>query len=175
MGKAWSHERGEGKEEWLTPPLIIKSLGSFDLDPCSPVNRPWDTAAKHYTVEDDGLCQKWEGRVWMNPPYGRETNKWLKKLAEYGNGIALIFARTDTRMFHNYVWNAADAIFFFKGRLKFYTVDGQEAGTAGAASCLVAYGKDNARILEMCDIAGQFVPLIVEAESMTFAGMNSAL
>lgn len=34
-----------GKDEWLTPPYIIDSLGVFDLDPCSPINRPWDTKA----------------------------------------------------------------------------------------------------------------------------------
>jgi hypothetical protein len=32
-------------DEWLTPPGILKALGQFDLDPCAPVNRPWDTAA----------------------------------------------------------------------------------------------------------------------------------
>lgn len=51
------------KEEWLTPPSIIKSLGDFDLDPCSPINRPWDTAKKHFNVNDDGLAQNWGGSV----------------------------------------------------------------------------------------------------------------
>lgn len=41
-------------DEWLTPPFIIKALGPFDLDPCSPVNRPWDTAMRHYTKEQGG-------------------------------------------------------------------------------------------------------------------------
>ena len=31
-------------DEWLTPPEILKPLGSFDLDPCAPINRPWDMA-----------------------------------------------------------------------------------------------------------------------------------
>ena len=35
-------------DEWLTPPYIIEALGRFDLDPCSPINRPWDTATIHY-------------------------------------------------------------------------------------------------------------------------------
>ena len=157
--KAWSHERRQGSEEWLTPPAIVEALGPFDLDPCASLNRPWDTAVKHYTVEDDGLSQPWKGRVWMNPPYGRETSKWLKKLAEYGNGIALIFARTDTRMFHDYIWGAADAIFFFKGRLKFYTVEGKESGTAGAASCLVAYGEANVQRLFDVGLKGQCIGL----------------
>ena len=85
----------EGKDEWLTPPGIIKSLGEFDLDPCSPeeYKRPWSTAKNHMTLSDDGLSKEWFGRVWCNPPYGRETFKWLNKLYHHGNGLALIFAR----------------------------------------------------------------------------------
>lgn len=67
----------QGKDEWLTPPSILKALGDFDLDPCSPINRPWDTAKKHYTIEDNGLNKKWEGRVWCNPPYGDEAEDWI--------------------------------------------------------------------------------------------------
>ena len=52
-------------------PEIVSALGPFDLDPCSPVNRPWPTAAQHFTVRDDGLAQAWHGRVWCNPPFGR--------------------------------------------------------------------------------------------------------
>ena len=51
-------------DEWLTPPEIIKSLGIFDLDPCSPCNRPWDTAFKHYTKEVY-LNQKQMGALWL--------------------------------------------------------------------------------------------------------------
>lgn len=76
----------KNSEEWFTPPELIKALGEFDLDPCSPVNRPWDTAKKHYTKEVDGLKQKWEGRVWLNPPYGKETFKWIERLANHGDG-----------------------------------------------------------------------------------------
>ena len=50
-------------DEWLTPPEIVRACGQFDLDPCAPIVRPWDTAARHFTVEDDGLAQSWDGRV----------------------------------------------------------------------------------------------------------------
>lgn len=86
-------------DEWLTPPEIIKAFPEFDLDPCAPINRPWPTARAHYTKDDDGLQKDWQGCVWMNPPYGSECQKWLAKLAEHGNGIALVFARTETKMF----------------------------------------------------------------------------
>lgn len=143
-------------DEWLTPPEIINALGDFDLDPCAPINRPWDMAKKHYTVKDNGLNLPWKGRVWCNPPYGKETFKWLARLADHGNGIALIFARTETKGFHKQVWNRATAVFFFKGRLKFHKVDGQQAGTANAPSCLVAYGEHNARAILEAAIQRKF-------------------
>ena len=49
-------------DEWLTPQNILSALGPFDLDPCAPINRPWDMAARHYTVADDGLSKPWAGR-----------------------------------------------------------------------------------------------------------------
>jgi len=149
------------KDEWLTPPEIIDALGVFDLDPCSPVNRPWPTAGTHYTVEDNGLSCPWFGRVWCNPPYGLVAASWLSRLAEHGNGIALIFARTETKMFFDHVWNKAHAVLFIQGRLYFHHVDGARAkANAGAPSCLVAYGAVNADCLYNANIAGQFVRLI---------------
>lgn len=150
----------KGKDEWLTPPEIIRSLGEFDLDPCSPIERPWPTAKKHYTINDMGLMKNWEGRVWMNPPYGNETGHWLGKLRLHGNGIALVFARTDTSYFHEYVFKVADALLFLSGRLCFYHVDGTKASAnAGAPSVLIAYGKENAEALRASNLRGMFVDL----------------
>ena len=147
-------------DEWLPPPYIFLGLGPFDLDPCSPVVRPWPIAKKHYTKEDDGLSKEWEGRVWCNPPYGREAEKWLKRLCEHGNGIALIFARTETEMFFRYVWEKASAVLFIRGRLIFYHVDGERAkANAGAPSCLVAYGKSNVNALMNSGIDGKLIVL----------------
>lgn len=97
-GGGFLHDTWEScqKDEWLTPPEIVHALGDFDLDPCAPVRRPWSTATHHYTVLDNGLTKPWFSRVWMNPPYGRETGIWLNKLAVHGDGIALVFARTET-------------------------------------------------------------------------------
>lgn len=156
-----SFERAkEGKDEWLTPPEIIKALGEFDLDPCAPVKRPWDTAKNHYTIFDDGMRQKWEGRIWLNPPYGSETARWMRKLAEHGNGIALTFARTETKMFFDTIWTKADAIFFLRGRLRFYHVNGKVGGTAGSPSCLIAYGEQNVKALQGSGLIGKFISLL---------------
>lgn len=134
------------KDEWLTPPALIQALGHFDLDPCSPPpeRRPWPTAGHHISLPDDGLKADWGGcRVWCNPPYGKETFKWMDKLAAHGNGIALIFARTETKGFHRSIWEKADALFFFEGRIRFFHSDGTIGQMPNAASCLVAYGTGN--------------------------------
>ena len=155
------HQRaGSLKEEWITPSEVIEALGLFDLDPCAAISQPWPTATEHYTVADDGLVQPWRGRVWCNPPYGSKTSLWLRKLADHGNGTALIFARTETEMFFEQVWHRAQAIFFFRGRLHFCHVSGAKAaGNAGAPSCLVAYGQRNVRAIQVSGLPGRLVLL----------------
>ncbi len=151
-----------GKTEWLTPPEIIRALGDFDLDPCAPVApRVWEMAQRHYTIEDDGLLQDWQGRVWMNPPYERNvTHRWMRRLAAHGDGIALIFARTETEIFFPHVWQKADAVFFFDKRINFYHANGIQAkGGAGAPSCLVAYGAHNVAAIERSKLGGKLVLL----------------
>lgn len=149
-----SHQSARMKnDEWLTPPEIVRACGEFDLDPCAPVVRPWDTARQHFTKEDDGLAQAWSGRVWCNPPFGREAIKWLRRLAAHGNGVALIPARTETVMFYETVWGAADAVLFIQGRPHFHYVDGRRAAAnSGSPICLVAYGADNVDALRACGL-----------------------
>lgn len=148
------------KDEWLTPPEILDALGEFDLDPCAPITRPWEMAKAHYTTLDNGLLLPWHGRVWLNPPYGLEAREWLNKLAGWGVGTALIFARTETEMFFEEVWKRADAVLFLRGRLYFHHVNGERASAnAGAPSCLIAYGERDVAALKASGIAGHFVPL----------------
>lgn len=54
MGLSGHQSARMKNDEWLTPPEIVSALGPFDLDPCSPVERPWPTAAQHFTVRDEG-------------------------------------------------------------------------------------------------------------------------
>lgn len=155
-----SFERCENtKVEWLTPPELVKKLGHFDLDPCSPINPPFLHAENNFTVIDDGLKKEWIGRVYLNPPYGRGMELWLEKLKNHGNGIALIFARTETKCFFEHIWNDADALLFVKGRIKFYHISGKQAGTPNAPSVFIAYGKKNAEILQNSGIEGRFLKL----------------
>jgi hypothetical protein len=136
--------------DWYTPPWIFERMGvEFDLDPCQPMNPiEWIPAKSRYTIEDDGLTSDWYGRVWLNPPYGKQTPDWLAKMDLHRNGIALVFARTDCGWFHNSIAKA-DAILFMKGRVRF--VDGlcaTKGSGAGSGSMLVAWGDENVKVLE---------------------------
>lgn len=152
-----SHHSAAAKtDEWLTPPAIIRALGQFDLDPCSPVNRPWPTARRHLTIDDDGLESPWYGRVWLNPPYS-EVDLWMRRLAAHGNGIALVFARAETRWWFESVWPTAAAILFLRGRLTFHFGDGSgsKAGhNSGGPSVLIAYGETNVQALADSQLDG---------------------
>lgn len=158
-------------DEWLTPRYIVDALGgwqSFDLDPCSPIGRPWPTARAHYTVVDNGLILPWFGRVYMNCPYGRGIGRWLGRMAAHGRGVALIFARTDTDAFFRFVWEHASALLFLRGRLDFCDITGRPVRrkgrrkgdqNSGAPSVLCAYGPGDADVLAGCGLSGKFVPL----------------
>ncbi|KKL97575.1 hypothetical protein LCGC14_1833080 [marine sediment metagenome] len=148
----------ENSDQWYTPRDITDSLGKFDLDPCTSEKCKLPIiASTNYTVL--GLHRAWKGRVWCNPPYGNDTFDWIKKLADHGNGIALIFARTETKGFHAQIWERADAIFFFKGRLRFFRKDGTRGGSGNAPSCLVAYGRNNVIELKRSILKGKFILL----------------
>jgi hypothetical protein len=139
--------------------LLLK-LGEFDLDPCAPIDRPWDTAKKHYTYFDNGLLQPWEDRVWCNPPYGRHVGGWLSKCAKHKNATALIFARTETKDWVDHVWNKAHSVLFIFGRLYFYHVSGEKAkSNSGAPSALISYDEYNTKCLKESGINGKLIPL----------------
>ena len=105
MNVTFEGNTATGKNEWLTPPSILQRLGTFDLDPCAPVNRPWDIAAHHYTVEDDGLRLPWHGRVFCNPPYDKALiAQFIQRCAEHRNAVALTFVRTDTKLFQELIF-----------------------------------------------------------------------
>ena len=107
---------------WATPQATFDMLNDefgFHLDPCAlPENAKCE---RYFTPQMDGLIQDWKGaRVFCNPPYGREIGKWVAKCAGGGADlvVALLPSRTDTKWFHEYIYNKAE-IRFIKGRLKF--------------------------------------------------------
>lgn len=150
-------------DDWLTPPVVVRALGRFDLDPCAHPNQFYRTADHMVHPPADGLALDWYGRVWLNPPYGAQIRRWVSRLAAHGNGIALVPARTEVEAwFWPFVWEKADALLFLRGRLYFHRPDGTTAGNAGHGSVLAAYGPTNAAALRRCGLAGQYVPLRLE-------------
>ena len=140
-----AHTRGQHTtDDWITPRWLVDRLGPFDLDPCASESQPWPCAARSFTQADEGLLQPWEGLVWCNPPYGRSTEAWLNRMALHGNGIALIFARTETRMFFKFIWPIARCLLFLRGRITFSYPDGsgsKPGHNSGGPSVLIAFGQ----------------------------------
>ena len=139
------HENAGGivqTNEWYTPPYIFERLNiKFNIDVSTVKGGlEWIPAEKHFDQEIDGLKQDWEGLVWCNPPYGRQTPIWLEKFIKHGNGIALLNARTDTIWYQEYA-TKSDIICFIKGRLTFYTHNKIPAKSpSGTGSMLIGCG-----------------------------------
>lgn len=154
-----SFQRSVASDEWYTPREIVKALGEFDLDPCAP-SRHFYTAKKCYTKEDDGLVQPWNGRVWCNPPYSRRLiTPFIRRMAEHGNGIALIFNRMDIALWHDVIFPTASSMLVMRGRVRFIREDGRQGDAAGCGSVLVAWGGGNDCILTNCNIIGKYLRL----------------
>jgi site-specific DNA-methyltransferase (adenine-specific) len=111
-------------DEWETPQNLFDELNKefkFTLDPCS-------TDKNHkcniwYTKKENGYCCKWNGSVFVNPPYS-EISRWVEKsFYEKDNCekiVMLLPARTDTKWFHKFIYKQYGIeIRFIKGRLKF--------------------------------------------------------
>lgn len=137
------HEASVGATvEWYTPPEIFERLDAvFDLDPASPGKDvvPWVPARRHYTREDDGLSSPWDGYVWLNPPYGPEAVAFADKMADHGNGLLLLPARTETRMFQRMLARCW-MVCFIAGRIHFIGSDGSPAKATTFGSALFAFG-----------------------------------
>lgn len=74
-------------DEWYTPPAYIDLaravMGGIDLDPASNARaQVWIQATTYYTFRDNGLEQPWQGRLWLNPPYGAQVGQWIGKAAQ---------------------------------------------------------------------------------------------
>lgn len=119
--------------EWETPQDLFDQLNKefdFFLDVCADQDNK--KCASYFNEADNGLSKPWSiyGTCWMNPPYGREIGKWVEKARneaqEGATVVCLLPSRTDTKYFHQYIWDKENnqsrngvEIRFLKGRLKF--------------------------------------------------------
>lgn len=112
------------KSDWETPKELFDELNKefhFTLDACAIKGNA--KCERFYSPEQNGLLQKWEGRVWCNPPYGREVYKWVQKADESAEEgaivVMLLAARTDTKWFHDFIVKKKREVRFIRGRIKF--------------------------------------------------------
>lgn len=126
--------------EWSTPQEFFDKLNAefkFTLDPCASKDNA--KCKQFFTKADDGLSKKWSGRVFCNPPYGREIGAWVKKAYDsVASGdvkivVCLLPARTDTAWWHDYCMKGK--LRFIRGRLKF----GDGKNTAPFPSAVVIF------------------------------------
>ena len=120
MGKNVHHM--SERSDWESPAHIVAGLNAefgLETDVCAtPANAQ---CKRFFSPDDDGLSQEWTGTCWMNPPYGREIERWMKKAFDSSKAgatvVCLVPARPDTRWWHKYALRGE--IRFLRGRLKF--------------------------------------------------------
>jgi hypothetical protein len=152
-----SHQQCVGKsQDWITPRWILDAIGPFDLDPAAADPRPWDCARVNWA--ERGLEREWFGLVYLNPPFDRyQVGNWVVRLAEHGDGIALLHARTESAWFEP-IWRRAAAILFMADRIHFHRPDGsREAANSGAPPVLAAFGDAAVLRLYRSGIGGALV------------------
>ena len=130
--------------EWETPQWLFDNLDEefhFTIDVAADHDNR--KCVRYYTAEDDGLSKSWKGEtVWLNPPYGLEAKKWVKKAYEESQRhgitvVVLVPARTDTALFHDYVLGKGE-IRFIRGRLHY----SNSKNPAAFPSMIVVYRGD---------------------------------
>jgi len=131
--------------EHYTPLRLIAKVAEFfgiiDLDPCSErLISPNVIASVHYTKAMDGLTLPWFGNVYVNPPYGRDVNRWVDKcIHEHKRGcdiLLLLPSRTDTQWAQKL---AGYTRLYIRGRLRF----GELKESAPFPSVLYYLGANN--------------------------------
>ena len=128
-----SHQSTEHYTPRYILDAVIACMGAIDLDPCSNREIPNVPAAKHYTTADNGLVQPWEGRVFLNPPFGPGVEVWFSKLYQERSAgrtteaIVLWKSATETS-----AWKTLTAIScrvcFPSARIRFVGPRGNESG-----------------------------------------------
>lgn len=143
-----------GYEEWYTPPEILsiarKVMGGIDCDPASSVEANKGVKAEvFFSVKDNGLKQKWHGRVWMNPPFCQpEVTQFSKAVTqkfhdkEISEACVLVNNATETDWAQT-LMQYASAVCFPKGRVRFVDVNGiQRPGSPIQGHMIFYFGKN---------------------------------
>lgn len=141
-------------DEWYTPRWLFDALGiRFSIDVCAPPDLTYTSvpADKYFTVEDDGLAQRWTGTIWCNPPYSR-PEPWARRLIHHGDGLLLTHIPMNAVWCVD-VWEACDAIRLFQA-MEFVRPDGTSR-RPGYWLQLAAFGPNATEALARLEPLGQ--------------------
>lgn len=112
----------KASDEWETPDALFQRLNAkyqFVIDAAASAKNT--KVGLYWSFEDDALTKIWSdvnGWIWCNPPYSKCAEFVQTAAQSNSNTVMLLPARTDTRWFHDWVYNRAE-IQFLRGRLKF--------------------------------------------------------
>ena len=103
MGVGKKNEFKSDSIEYSTPLKIVNPLiDEFGItkDVCASINNY--KLSDYWTKEDNALAQFWIGNCWMNPPFSKDLNKWVKKACNDaiqfgGTKVCLIPVRSNTK------------------------------------------------------------------------------
>ena len=137
------------RTDWVTPPNcreLLAQMGPLKLDVCTVAENHMG-AEQFYTPAVNGLKQSWDcgGLTWCNFPWSRtDSPQWVEKACSEGDRfrnrhpahaadylgpelsktqlVLLSPARPDTAWFRR-LWNSADVVYFWKGRMTFHNPD----------------------------------------------------
>lgn len=155
MSQAMQVLTSREKVDWYTPrkytDMARLVMGGIDLDPASAeLPQSWIQAGRYYSIDDDGLCQQWYGRVWLNPPFD-DTGKWVERLiaeCQAGNvtNAVLLVNSNLGYLWYERLWRFAP-VCCVRERIAFLTPDpdtGQlvSKGSAKRAQTIAYFGAD---------------------------------
>lgn len=150
---AW--EKPGATDEWYTPSYIFDALGEeFDMDVAHPVTSDVCCVPAKSFITNESLSTRWEGFIWMNPPFGGRNGlrPWLDKFYDHGNGIALTPDRTSAPWFQ-YIWEKADLVLFMP-KVQFLRPDGSKGRSPSHGTALWACGDRAVSALRNAAVAG---------------------
>jgi phage N-6-adenine-methyltransferase len=156
--------QNSGNNEWYTPPEIIEDvravMGSIDCDPASS-DKANETigATTYYTERTNGLSQKWQGNVWMNPPYAQPlisefSKKLVSEIPNINQACVLVNNATETAWFQSMLEHA-NAVCFLKGRVKYLDTEGNPTGAPLQGQAVLYFGPDKEVFANQFDSKGQ--------------------
>ena len=139
---------------WETPPDLFEfgcDLFNFkpEIDLCATAK---DTKCKTFfgLNEKWGMSSlnpdcKWHKDGWLNPPY-HNVKDWIRKAyfshMKYNVSIlALLFAKVDTKVWHECILHGQAEVYFLEGRVKFFKNGVESKNPAPYPSAFVFWRK----------------------------------